>query len=249
MSVVAQFGITADSITRLIDNHWLAWMAQAPDLHLRPTDTPLDQWVTRAPAVDVDRVLRALARLAHDDEPTTAQGAALVLVWLMMPAASMLANQLRTLDVDIDQHIAAQLWIEVRSYPWQTTGRVAANLRCNLRKHLLADFAEPELILFDQQPPDEPAPDGGDSMQEAVDFLEEGLEDEAITQDDFDLLLAVLDAADQLHPRPYRGGLTGNRVSNLVAAELGVTGRTVRRRTTRSIAALARYAGTDRRSA
>lgn len=58
----------------------------------------------------------------------------------MMPSATVLAHQLRTLSEDIDCHVAAQLWIAVRTFPWRTTGPVAANLNRNLRKKVLQDL-------------------------------------------------------------------------------------------------------------
>ena len=46
-----------------------------------------------------------------DDVP-----AAAVLAWLLVPGASLLANRLTTLSPAIDQLVAAQLWIEVRTF-------------------------------------------------------------------------------------------------------------------------------------
>ena len=72
----------------------------------------------------------------------------------MMPSATVLAHQLRTLSEDIDCHVAAQLWIAVRTFPWRTTGPVAANLNRNLRKKVLQDLV----------PTSSPIPHDGDDV-------------------------------------------------------------------------------------
>ena len=115
------------------------WVSEAPDLELVPATEKLYDWLRKAPPEDADRVLRGLARLAHGGAGACPD-AALVLAWVMMPSATVLAHQLRTLSEDIDCHVAAQLWSAVRTFPWRTTGPVAANLNRNLRKKVLQDL-------------------------------------------------------------------------------------------------------------
>jgi hypothetical protein len=61
--------------------------------------------------------LHALATLAAADGGNDVAAAA-ALACALMPGACILANRLRTLAVQIDQIVAAQLWVEVRTFPW-----------------------------------------------------------------------------------------------------------------------------------
>lgn len=238
MSVAESFGLTAGKINDLIDMHWPEWVAEAPDLELVPATERLCDWLRKAPPEEADLVLRGLARLAHEGAGTSPD-AAFVLAWVMMPSATVLAHQLRTLSEDIDCHVAAQLWISVRTFPWRTTGRVAANLNRNLRKKVLQDLVPTsspfppdgdDVVQNEQQP---------DALEELIEILGDGLKAEVIGQDDVDLLLAVMDAAAQLVPPSGPGiGITGDRVSTHIGKLHGCSPRTIRRRIKRSTGAL-----------
>lgn len=72
-------------------------------------------------SVDPESADAVLHRLAEPDSPTggddvTATGA---LAWLLLPAACLVAHRLRSLTTRIDEVVAAQLWLEVRTFPWQ----------------------------------------------------------------------------------------------------------------------------------
>lgn len=238
MSVAEAFGVTADQINGLIDANWPQWAAYVPDLDLVPVTEKLFDWLRKAPPNEADRVLRALARLSNDQAGASAD-AGLVLAWVMMPAATVLAHRLRFMSEQIDEHVAAQLWIAVRTFPWQTTGRVAANLKLNLRKNVVKDLTPTSNYL----PLDEcrlpPAEHRQDAIEELIDILGDGLKAEVIDQDDFDLLMAVLDAADELEPPSGPGiGIIGDRVSTRIGELHGCAPRTIRRRIKRSTDAL-----------
>lgn len=242
MTVAESFGLTADKINDLINIHWPEWVTEAPDLQLVPATEKLCDWLRKAPPEDADLVLRELARLAHEGAGTSPD-AAFVLAWVMMPSATVLAHQLRTLSEDIDCHVAAQLWIAVRTFPWRTTGRVAANLNRNLRKKVLQDLV-PTSSPFppdgDDVVQDEPQPD---AIEELIEILGDGLKAEVIGQDDVDLLLAVMDAAAQLVPASGPGiGIIGDRVSARIGELHGCSPRTIRRRIKRSTDALSQLA-------
>lgn len=238
MTVAESFGITADQISELLDTHWAEWSVQVPDLALVPTPGRLCDWLRAAGPREADRVLRGLAKLSDVDAGAD-RDAGLVLAWVMMPAATILAHQLRSMSEDIDFHVAAQLWIAVRTYPWQTTGRVAANLKLNLRKRVVKDLTStaPYLPLDDVSlAAVETSPD---AIEELIEILGDGLDAEVIDQDDFDLLMAVLDAAAELEPPTGPGiGIVGDRVSERVGQARGCAARTVRRYLKRSIDAL-----------
>src|SRR5665647_1242053 len=50
-----------------------------------------------------------------------------------------LANRLRTLHWHIDEVVAAQLWVEVRTFPWRRLRKVAANVLKNTRTGVLRE--------------------------------------------------------------------------------------------------------------
>jgi hypothetical protein len=242
MTVAETFGVTADQISDLLETHWVDWTLQAPDLALVPSPGCLCDWLRTADPREADRVLRGLAKLS-DADAAASREAGLALAWVMMPAATILAHQLRSMSDDIDFHVAAQLWIAVRTYPWQTTGRVAANLKLNLRKRVVKDLTStaPYLPLDDSRlAAVESSPD---AIEELIELLGDGLDAEVIDQADFDLLMAVLDAADELEPPSGPGiGIVGDRVSERVGQARGCTARTIRRYLKRSIGALGELA-------
>lgn len=241
MSVAEALGVTADQINDLIDTHWLQWTAEAPDLELVTPSERLVDWLRKAAPSEADLVLRALARLANAHAGGS-RDAGLVLAWVMMPAATMLAHRLRFMSEEIDDHVAAHLWIAVRTFPWSTTGRVAANLKHNLRKKVVRELTPTsDYLPLDEcrLPPVERHPD---AIEELIDILGDGLKAEVIDQDDFDLLMAVLDAADELEPTSGPGvGIVGDRVSARVGELHGCTARTIRRRIKRSTSALSQF--------
>lgn len=246
MSVTQAIGYTTDQIEQMIREHWQGWAEVAPDLCLVPDPLQLKRWLTDSDRRDADRILRGLAQLASVDGADSIKAAA-VLAWLLVPAATLVAHHLGALHQDMDQLVAGQLWIEVRTYPWQTTGRVAANVRFNVRKKLLKDLGAtlPMWLPLDEVRSSTRDPEQYNS--EILAILIDGLDAEVISQDDFDLLLAVLDAAERIPVQPFTGlRLTGNKVSEAVAADRTVTGRTVRRQTTGSIRALAEFAAERR---
>jgi hypothetical protein len=238
MSVVEAFDVTAEQIDDLLQLHWAEWTQLAPGLSFVPTPVHLCGWLRKADPRDADQVLRGLAQLS-DVDTYGCRDAGLVLAWVMMPAATILAHQLRAMSKDIDAHVAAQLWIAVRTYPWPTTGRVAANIKLNLRKRVMKELSstanylpldDSRLVQTERTP---------DAIEELIEILDDGLNAEVINQDDFDLLMAVLDAADELEPPSGPGiGVIGDRVSARVGEIRGCAPRTVRRYVRRSIQAL-----------
>ena len=246
MTVAETFGVTAEMISELLDEHWQEWTAQAPDLALVPTPSSLCDWLRRARPDEADRVLRGLARTS-DAEAGASREAGLVLAWVMMPAATFLAHRLRFMSEEIDFHVAAQLWIAVRSYPWSTTGKVAANIKLNLRKRVVKELTSTASYLPLDDARMASIEGTQDAIEELIEVLDDGLNAEVISQDDFDLLLAVLDAADELEPPSGPGiGIIGDRVSERIGQARGCTGRTIRRHIKRSVSALGELAEAQR---
>lgn len=246
MSVSTALGLSLEVAHAIIATHWEVWSRDFPDLALVPDPGGVAAWLRCADPAAADRVLRALAQLAAADGGDD-RDAALLLAWLMMPAACRVARCI--VHADIDVHVAAQLWIEVRTFSWRTTSKVAANIAGRLRKHLLAELADPTdphgerltrlaVVPAALEPAAPQAPVS--SIEELVDLLDAGCASGVINAEGRQLLLDLIaTAATEPHGRT---ALLGDRTSDLVAARWGVSGRTVRRWAARTIHALAETA-------
>lgn len=246
-----------ERIRQLLRLHWQRWVKQVSALGGVPVAEELAAWRRVAAPGDVDRVLRGLAQLAAADGFDDTD-AARVLAWLMLPAAGALAAELR--GPNAVEHLAARLWIAVRSHPWATTGKVAANIAGRVRREVLLDLdctaqlenhdktqartvaASPYVatlgpaLALDEQVPD--------AAEDVLTVLDWGCAHQVITGSDRELLLDVLVAAGLEEGSGTRcQPLLGDKVSARVGARRGVTGRTVRRHTKRTITALAASVG------
>lgn len=261
MSVASALNLTRDAVQAITVLHWKAWAGQCPALLLVERPAELDRWLRDAEPAAADAVLCALAQMAAADGGDDVD-AAKVLAWMLLPAACRIASGFARV-ADIDEHVAAQLWIEVRSFSWATTTKVAANIAGRLRKHLTTDLSElpiashpiPQaesgvvLALARQYGID--GSDGGDHspMEELLSVLEWGCRCGVITGEDRLLLLDVIAAAAD-DPAWLRSGsaLLGDKVSDSVGTHWGISGRTVRRRAAASISALNQVAAGHRRA-
>lgn len=247
--VGAALGLSDELVAALIDNHWDHWRELAPALERVQQPAELESWLRKAPAARADRVLLGLAQLAAEDGLNDTD-AALVLAWALMGGARVVAADLRSLSSDIDALVASQLWIEVRTFSWQTLGKVAANILARLRKHVLLDLGEysqlrnhdrtvagsipfsPESLT--QLIPEVWADEGWSPTDELLRALEWGCRNKVITDADRQLLLDVL-ATATTNPDVPTDCLFGDVVTDRVGHRWGLSGRTVRRRTKRSI--------------
>lgn len=260
MSVATQLGLT-DPDTDLLGLARVRWAQWAGvDERLAVTDdlTGLPAWIAAADPAQADRVLLALAKLGS---PTGGDdlAAAGALVWLLVPGASVIAHRLRTLTPRIDEVVAAQLWMEARTFGWQRGHKVAANILANTRKGVLRDLGvgehlrtsdstwfrtrpvAPDALLWNQL---SSAPDDVDqAARDLVDVLAEAIHQGLVTTYDCALLLRLAEAADAGGTRGSRRGQQGlmtPTASQAVAADLGVSARTVRRRAAKTLDVLSR---------
>ena len=152
MSVAEQLGLDEQTseLLALADQRWGHWASAHPALaHCRGV-RELRSWLPGADQGEADAALHALATLAAADGGDDV-GAAAALACALMPGACILANRLRTLAAHIDQIVAAQLWLEVRTFPWRRMRKVAANVLLNTRAGVLADCgARSQLERTDQ---------------------------------------------------------------------------------------------------
>src|SRR3954453_23451828 len=141
MSVATQLGLDGPDNPVLIRaaldwDSWVVWDSRLAAVTggvkgLRP-------WLRRADPAAADDVLHGLAGLGSPSGGDSLL-AARVLAWALLPGASALARRLASLTPDIDAIVAAQLWLEIRSFPWRRLRKVAANILANTRVGVLRE--------------------------------------------------------------------------------------------------------------
>lgn len=249
MSVETALGVSYETAMAIQKNRWPDWSAQCAAMD-RVGCSDVRGWLRPGAGVDGRRALHRLAFLAAIDGGDDVD-AAKVLAWAMLPAACRIARQLADLDPDIDAFVAAQLWIEVRTFNWRDSRQVAGTLSASLRRSLLRESGigaprQPELddtpwpVLLERLA-GEPANEHLASREVLLRVLDWGVESGTIEPADRVLLLDMVDAAhaDPKHRSPRRV-LFGT--STLLSPRLGITPRSVRRRGRRALDALAAHA-------
>lgn len=247
MSVQDALGISPDAVDRIIRDRWPAWAAAHPKLPSQVDSCArLHRWIRSSASCDTDDVLRIMAMRAHIDDYDDRDAAA-VLAFVMLPAAALIAHKLRSMDREIDAHVAAHLWIQARTTPWRSRGRIAIGLRWRVWRYVVQELSPPEGI-------DGAVPDIGSLVRpqsddprcaddEISDLVAVARRSGDLTRDDVLLLMAVLDASSAAVPDKARGAaLLGDRVSDAVAPLHGTSPRSVRRRTRSCIETLRRLA-------
>lgn len=249
--VVDALRLTADEVTEIVQRRWSDWAGCCSVFDGVPDAQALRGWVAGAAHRDRDLVLRYLINQASvrgsDDDD-----AAKVVAWLMLGPACVLARRYGSL-ADVDLHIAAQLWLEIKQYDdRRRTGEVRStevwiHLTGRLRFYLSREFRQPRLVLV---APDQQAGwheslrltdvnPAAAARAELMDVLQRGVERGVISGQDRVLLLDVLAASGSVTESPRGGSLLGDRVSDVVGILHGVSGRTVRRRVQDSLNRLA----------
>jgi hypothetical protein len=181
-------------------------------------------------------VLAALVRLAAIDGGRD-DDALLLLLHLLSGLVWTMVGQLRDLSPDIVALVVSELACQIRRYPWQRRPRaIAANLRAETRRGVLAEL----------RPRSRHHPDRREVLTvdgDVTRLLARQVRDEAEDVDVVDLLRwavrSGLDATDvamlvatECHRDRQRGG------DSTVAAEYGISTRTLYRRRHRTLAAL-----------
>jgi hypothetical protein len=156
MSVSTQLGLDGDSeLLEQARTRWATWVSVDGRLGVVNTFDELPSWLRTADWEAADEVLLALAMLAAPDggDDVAAAGA---LAKCLLPGACMVAARLSRLSpaghgpserqpatatptAIVDQMVASQLWIEVRSFPWRRLRKVAANILQNTRAGVLRE--------------------------------------------------------------------------------------------------------------
>ena len=252
-------GISEEGCAELIGAHWQRWQALVPALSRVSDPQGLEQWLRVVPRPEADGVLCGLAELAAESGCDDTD-AALVLAWVLHPGADALAVRLFDMGRDVVQHVAAFLWIEIRTFPWQTRSHVAANVLLRVRQKVLVEFDEPRQVdnhdrALARTDPTSPevlqllSPALADLLETTPrDRLEEvlawGCEHRVITDSDRQMLLDLVEAAG-VHPVRQRvsTALLSRSGTEMVGRSWGISGRSVRRLAKASIDALAAAVG------
>jgi hypothetical protein len=161
MSVGDQLGL--DDNSELLDQtrqKWPAWVATDPRLGVVDNFDDLRSWLPTVDHEESDQVLLAMAMLAAPDGGDDIAAAA-ALAKCLLPGACRLAGWLSTLpprDIfrdsqpvmagtwsaveRVDELVASQLWIEVRTFKWRRLRKVAANILINTRIGVLREVGD-----------------------------------------------------------------------------------------------------------
>jgi hypothetical protein len=258
MSVATHLNLDPASTAFIeLEQHWTGWVEQFPRLAGAGEFHALRGWLAAAEPAEADEVLHTLATLGS---PSGADdlAAASVLAWALLPGACALAHRLRGLSPRIDELVAAQLWLEVRSFPWHRLHKVAANILANTRAGVLREcgvrsqtkradrvwadihLVDPSASFWNRHAAGlDPVPSAADELLVLLDSARAA---NVITGADKRLLLWLVEAAGRCGTsRTGRGnaGLMSNSASAQVAVQAGLSPITVRRRARRIIDALA----------
>jgi hypothetical protein len=161
MSVGDQLGL--DDNSELLDQacqKWPAWVAADPRLGVVENFEDLRVWLRAVDYESSDEVLLALAMLAAPDGGDDIAAAA-ALAKCLLPGACRLAGWLSSLPPKevfrdsqpvtaatwsaverIDELVASQLWIAVRTFKWRRLRPVAANILFNTRVAVLREVGD-----------------------------------------------------------------------------------------------------------
>jgi hypothetical protein len=259
VSVQTQLGLQ-DEDTGLLAHagqNWASWADRFPCLSGVGGVGSLRVCLRAAEPAEADGVLHALVTFASPSGEDDASAAAMV-AWALLPGASVLAQRLQTLSARIDEIVAAQLWIEIRTFPWQRLRKVAANILANTRTGVLREcgahrqiervdrtwssvrLVDPTAVFWARVGTQDHASQS--AANELVQVLEWARAVNVISDSDRSLLLDLAETADSFGPaRTGRGwcGLMANELSAEVADRLGMSPITVRRRARKAITALA----------
>lgn len=244
MSVETALGISAEIAQQIITQRWEGWVKARPALALVDR-TNVRGWLRRVDLDQASAALRGLAQLAATDGGDDTE-AATVLAWVMLPAACRIASDLSDLHPDIDCIVASQLWIEVRTFNWRASRKVAGNLTRSLRRGVLRECGAGSQTLIEaltipwqellEQMADEPANE--DPLETLVEVLDLGVAQGIIKDCDRSLLLDMVEAA-RVSTRRHNAARSLLAVSAVVGPKRGMPSRSVRRRGRRALDALA----------
>lgn len=230
---------------------WPRWCADEPTLDVVDDLCDLRDWTRRVGHRVKDEVMVTLVALARDDEV-----AAVAVAWLLMPGATRLADRLRDLDPEIDALVAGELWLEVREAHRFKPRWIARTILNEVARAVQAelgigdagrrkDRAWSMSACLEQFGENDTRmePVRRDSREELMDLLSTAFCDHAIEGRDMWLLYELAVEANRRGAPMHRGrfGLTSPAVVDAVCGDRSESERTVRRRASKALDALAAY--------
>lgn len=142
MSVQQQLGLEEDGLlVQQIRERWSTWSAHDERLAAVAEFDEFRDWLRTANVEERDDALYALACMAAKDAGDD-HFAGAALAWALLPGAATLAARLAGFAPCIDDLVAAQLWLEVRTFAWQRLRKVAANILAATRAGVLLDLGD-----------------------------------------------------------------------------------------------------------
>jgi len=267
MSPTDSLGVTWPALTERVDpvRGLDRWAAAEPALAGIGTAGELAETVHNGgdPA-RADELLGALVRLGAVDGGNE-EDAALLVAHLLGNGTRKLALQLRDLSADIDELLAGELWLQIRTFPWRRRRRAyAKSLLLDTRLAVLAELrpyrnraglsrvmlVDPVVTAADDDATadcssllDRPCVNPHDEDEPSLlDLLEWAQRTGVIDRADAALLIELMLAADGVNESdrraaPGRGLNRADEVS-AVAARHGVHEKTIWRRRARALSAL-----------
>ena len=225
-------------------SQWSHWCEEEPALAIVNDLLDLPRWMRQAEPGERDAVVSALLRLGAAD-----RRASMVLAWLLVPGASLLAGRLRNLVDVIDEVVAGQLWIQICDHDPSDDTYVAKKILSRVEREAKAELGVGDLAKrrdptwakavltdrFDESIPDRGVDDQSDEDRARVELhvlLRSALDSGSLSDADRDLLLDLAHAANMLSAplRRGRAGLTTPSVAQLVSESHTLAARTIRRR-------------------
>lgn len=142
-------------LLELAQQRWATWAADHPPLRVVDDFSDLRGWLRGVDRQEADAVLLTLAMLASPDggNDVAAAGA---LAKCLLPGACTEAGRLTELlargqiavsapgpiTQQVNELVASQLWIEVRTFPWRRLRKVTANILVNTRIGVLRELGD-----------------------------------------------------------------------------------------------------------
>lgn len=254
MSVETLLGLGDDRMAALAASRWPDWLAVEPRLERVTCPAELARWRRHVTPAEANGLLLGLARLAAFDGEDD-RDAALVLAWLLLPTALKVCRHYGGVGVRVDDVIAAELWLVVRTLEWRKRHWVAAKVAIDLREAVLVESGistrrHPVMrtasVPVDLVRTPDSEPDAAEILSAMLEWARVG---RVIAEADHLMMVSLiavarsLDDAGQLPRNNGAGGLASESVTRVVAEQLGVCQRTIRRRTVHCMRALAAARG------
>ncbi|MBA3782426.1 MAG: hypothetical protein H0X12_11325 [Nocardioides sp.] len=218
---------------------WPRWQEAEPTLDVVDDVHDLPRWMKRADLANRDAVLAALLRVAETDGRAT-----LVLGWLLVPGASLLAGRLHRLADVIDELVAGQLWIQICEHDPTDATYVAKKILARVERETMAELGIGDLakrrdpawaaaVLLEVCHESTPCEleDVEEPREQLAELLRRALDSGTLSDVDRDLLLDLAHAANAAGAplRRGRAGLTTPSVAQMVSEDHAMAARTIRR--------------------